>query len=83
MERRAGYAAPSISRDLSSGVMDGRDRRHGVTASSKTEVRFVRRRMSEPLFWIGCSSCVSRAQPFVLNGRLLSSIIARMVGTNS
>ena len=56
MERRAGYASPSSSKDLSSGVMDGRDRRHGVTASSKTEVRFVRRRISEPLSWIGCSS---------------------------
>lgn len=53
---RAGYAASRSLSELSSGVMLGRERRQGVMASWKTEARFVRRRMSDPLSWMGLRS---------------------------
>lgn len=50
----------------SSGVIDGNDRRHGLTASSKTDARFVLWRMSDLLSRIGVRSWVKRRQPRVL-----------------
>ncbi len=50
-------------------------------ASSKTEVKLVRTRMSEPLWWMGCRVLLNSSQPIRLNVRLLSSIKARMAGT--
>lgn len=79
---RAGYAVPRSLSELSSGVMDGRERRQGVMASWKTEARFVRRRMSDPLSWMGLRSCLRRLQPFVLKAMLLSSIKDRIAGTS-
>lgn len=54
-----------------------------MMASWKTEDRFVRSRMSEPLFWMGLRSPLRRLQPFVLKWILLSSMRDRMAGTRS
>lgn len=67
--------------ELSSGVMVGRERRHGVMASWKTEVRFVRWRMSDLLSLTRTSRFLSKSHPIVLKQMLLSSIMARMAGT--
>lgn len=80
---RAGYACSSRWMESSSWVIDGRESRHGLTASSKTEERFVRLRISDLLSRIGLRSFVSRAHPRVLNGRLSSSINASSGGTRS
>ena len=80
-ERSAGYAAPRIWMELFSGVIVGRERRQGVVASSKTEVKLVRSRMSEPLWWMGCRILLKSLQPIRLNVIQLSSIKARMAGT--
>lgn len=63
--------------------MVGRDRRHGLTASSKTEERFVRLRISEFVSRIGLSICERRTQPLILKGRPSSSIKANRGGTTS
>lgn len=44
-EKKAGYAAERRWIDSFSGVIVGRERRHGLRASWKTESRLVRRRM--------------------------------------
>lgn len=61
----------------------GRERRHGVMASSKTEDRFVRRRMSDLPSRRGTSSLERRLQPRVLNDMFSSSISERMGGTSN
>lgn len=63
--------------------MEGREWRHGIRASSKTEDRLVRRRMSDLLFQIGIRSCERRLQPRVLKGKTSSSIRVRRGGTSS
>ena len=44
--KKAGYAADKRWIDSFSGVIVGKESRHGLSASWKTESRFVRRRMS-------------------------------------
>lgn len=78
-----GYAIPRRRIESSSGVMDGRERRHGLTASSKTEDRFVRCRISDLLSRIGLRSSERRAQPRALNAKPSSSISASRGGTSS
>lgn len=80
---RAGYACSSRWMESSSWVIEGRESRHGLTASSKTEERLVRLRISDLLSRIGLRSFVSRAHPRALKGRLSSSINASSGGTRS
>lgn len=80
-ERSAGYAALSRAMDSSSGVIVGRESRQGRMASSKTEERLVRRRMSDLLPLMGMSRSDARRQPRILKGRLSSSISVKMAGT--
>jgi len=49
--------------ESSSGVIVGSEKKHCFTASSKTEDRFVRRRMSDSLSLIGLRSCRRMLQP--------------------
>ena len=64
-----------------SGVMVGRERRHGLMASMKTDERLVRFRISDLACWMGRRRWVRRVQPSVLLGLVSSSIKARMDGT--
>lgn len=82
-ERSAGYAAPRSWRASFSGVMVGRERRHGLMASSKTEERLVRWRMSDLLSLIGERSCERMSQPQALKEVVSSSISERIGGTIS
>lgn len=61
--------------------MVGKEWKHGLMASSKTDDRFVRRRISDLLSWIGIKKCDSRIQPWRLKERLSSSIMVRIGGT--
>lgn len=61
--------------------MVGRERRHGLMASMKTEERLVRFRISDLACWMGCRRWVRRVQPSALLGLVSSSIKARMDGT--
>lgn len=54
--------------------MVGRERRHGVSASSNTEDRFERLRRSESLARIGVRNLIKRSQPRYLKDELSSSI---------
>lgn len=61
----------------------GREWKHGLMASSKTDDRLVRRRISDLPSWMGIKNCDNRMQPWRLKGRLSSSIMVRMGGTRS
>jgi hypothetical protein len=61
--------------------MVGRESKTGVRASLKTDIRFVRWRMSEPLSLTLRSRLLINSHPIVLKQMLLSSIMARMAGT--
>ena len=64
-----------------SGVMVGNDRRQGLMASSKTEARFVRWRISDLLSLMGTRVWERSMQPEVLLATLLSSMRAKSGGT--
>lgn len=83
MDKRAGYACPRRWIESSSCVIEGRERRHGLTASSKTEERFVRLRISDLLSRIGLRSVLRRLHARALMDRVSSSIKASRGGTRS
>lgn len=64
--RNAGYATDKRWIESFSGVMVGRERRHGLKASWKTESRFVRRRMSDFAVSRGDKKAVRIEQPDAL-----------------
>lgn len=66
--------------ESSSGVIVGREKKHCLMASSKTDERFVLRSISDWLSLMGLRSCKRRLQPRVLNDRLSSSIKVNVGG---
>lgn len=78
-----GYATPKSRMESSSGVIVGREKKHCLMASSKTDERFVLRSISDWLSLMGLRSCKRRLQPRVLNDRLSSSIKVNVGGMRS
>lgn len=69
--------------ESSSGVIVGKEKKHCLMASSKTDERFVLRRISDWPSLMGLRSCKRRLQPRVLSDRLSSSIRVSVGGMRS
>lgn len=69
--------------ESSSGVIDGREKKHCFNVSSKTDDRLVLCRMLDWLSRMGSRSCERRLQPRVLNARSSSSIKVNSGGISS